>query len=214
MVVYLHWGAELESCPTRQQRATARALAEAGADIVVGTHAHVPLGSGWLGDTYVNYGLGNFLWYHDRRPESGVLQVRIEDGAVVDDAWVPAEIQPDGRPVPLTGADRAAAEADWRRLRGCTGLAEAPALAGPPGLLTHAPTVVGARRAGPRARCLLRDPRAGRLRPLGPRTSPSDSDGDRAAVPLRRARPGLRPRMRSELPAYRGIGATDRGGAP
>ncbi len=64
-------------------RAPRGRLAEAGADIVVGTHAHVPLGSGWLGDTYVNYGLGNFLWYHDRRPESGVLQVRIEDGAVV-----------------------------------------------------------------------------------------------------------------------------------
>ena len=134
VVVYLHWGAELESCPTPQQQGTARALAEAGADIVVGTHAHVPLGSGWLGDTYVNYGLGNFLWYHDRRPESGVLQVRIEDGAVVDGSWAPAEIQPDGRPVPIIGADREAAEADWRRLRGCTGLAEAPELAGPQGL--------------------------------------------------------------------------------
>ena len=58
VVVYLHWGAELKSCPTGQQRATASALAEAGADVIVGTHAHVPLGSGWIEDTYVSYGLG------------------------------------------------------------------------------------------------------------------------------------------------------------
>jgi poly-gamma-glutamate synthesis protein (capsule biosynthesis protein) len=127
VVVYLHWGAELQGCPTRQQRATARALAEAGADVVVGTHAHVQLGSGWLGKTYVNYGLGNFLWYHDRRPSSGVLQVHIRDGEVVGDAWVPAEIQPDGRPLPVTGRARAEAVAEWRRHRDCAGLAERPA---------------------------------------------------------------------------------------
>lgn len=127
VIVYMHWGAELKGCPTPQQRATARALAEAGADIIVGTHAHVQLGSGWLGDTYVNYGLGNFLWYHDRRPHTGVLQVRIEDGEVVGHSWVPAEIQRDGRPMPLTGKARAAALADWRELRGCAGLADTPA---------------------------------------------------------------------------------------
>jgi poly-gamma-glutamate capsule biosynthesis protein CapA/YwtB (metallophosphatase superfamily) len=130
VVVYMHWGAELQSCPTPRQRTTARALAEAGADVIVGTHAHVPLGSGWLGDTYVNYGLGHFLWYHDRRPETGVLHVRIEDGEVVGDTWTPAQIQRDGRPVPLTGKARRAAVDDWRRLRGCTGLAGAPTAGG------------------------------------------------------------------------------------
>lgn len=68
VVVYLHWGAELQGCPTAQQQTTARALAEAGADVIVGSHAHVLLGSGWLGDTYVDYGLGNFLWYHNHHP--------------------------------------------------------------------------------------------------------------------------------------------------
>ena len=59
------------------------ALAAAGADVIVGSHAHVQLGSGWLGNTYVNYGLGNFLWYHNDVPETGVLRVRVEDGQVV-----------------------------------------------------------------------------------------------------------------------------------
>ena len=64
VAVYLHWGAENRGCPTAGQRKLARSLADAGADVVVGTHAHVLLGAGMLDDTYVSYGLGNFLWYH------------------------------------------------------------------------------------------------------------------------------------------------------
>ena len=123
VVVYLHWGAELQGCPTAQQQTTAKALAEAGADVIVGSHAHVLLGSGWLGDTYVDYGLGNFLWYHNHNPETGVLRLTISDGQVVGDSWAPARIQTFGRPVPLRGGDRAAAIADWHRLHDCTGLA-------------------------------------------------------------------------------------------
>ncbi len=123
VVVYLHWGEELRGCPTDQQRATAAALAEAGADVIVGSHAHVLLGSGWLGDSYVDYGLGNFLWYHDHQPSTGVLRLRVHDGAVVRDTWTPARIGADGRPAPLPTAARAGAVDDWRRLRGCTGLA-------------------------------------------------------------------------------------------
>ena len=123
VVVYLHWGTEYRGCPTPRQRTTAQALAAAGADVIVGTHAHRLLGSGWLGDSYVNYGLGNFLWYHNRDPVSGVLRVRIHDGRVVGDSWVPARIGTHGLPLPLGGRVRADAVADWRRLRGCTDLA-------------------------------------------------------------------------------------------
>ena len=123
VVVYLHWGEELRGCPTHQQTVTARALAEAGADVVVGSHAHVLLGSGWLGDTYVDYGLGNFLWYHNHEPETGVLRLTVSDGQVVGDSWVPARIRTYGRPFPLQGRDRGDAIAGWHRLRGCTGLA-------------------------------------------------------------------------------------------
>ena len=126
VVVYLHWGREYRSCPTALQRRTAEALADAGADVVVGSHAHVLLGTGWIGETYVGYGLGNFAWYHNREPDSGVLRLRIEDGRVVSDDWVPAQIQRWGRPLPLAGRDREQAVADWRRLRACAGLAQRP----------------------------------------------------------------------------------------
>ncbi|MGZ8736218.1 MAG: CapA family protein [Nocardioides sp.] len=125
VIVYLHWGREGRSCPTPKQVDHARALSEAGADVVVGTHAHVLLGSGWMGDTYVNYGLGNYLWYHQRPPESGMLRLRVEDGEVVDDAWLPARLQADG-PELLPRPARAEAVAEWMALRGCAVLADAP----------------------------------------------------------------------------------------
>jgi len=161
VVVYLHWGEELRTCPTHQQLATAEALAEAGADVVVGSHAHVLLGSGWLGGAYVDYGLGNFLWYHDQQPETGVLRLTVRDGQVVGDSWVPARIRTDGRPTPVADPARAAAVADWRRLRACTGLASRPAssrgVTGPSG--PHAaPTAYTAsiRPIGPRLRDRMR----------------------------------------------------------
>ncbi len=72
----------------------------------------------------MNYGLGNFVWYHNARPDTGVLKVRIRNGSVVSDQWDPAVIQANGRPVPMAGARSAAAVSDWRQLRGCTDLAE------------------------------------------------------------------------------------------
>jgi len=123
VIVYLHWGENLLACPMPQQQVTAQALAAAGADISVGSHAHVLLGSGWLGNTYINYGLGNFLWYHNHHPETGVLRLTVHKGHVVGDSWVPARIQRYGLPLPLSGPDRARAITDWRRLRDCTGLA-------------------------------------------------------------------------------------------
>jgi poly-gamma-glutamate capsule biosynthesis protein CapA/YwtB (metallophosphatase superfamily) len=127
VVVYMHWGRTMQACPTAMQRTTAGALAAAGADVIVGSHAHVLLGSGWQQDTYVNYGLGNFVWYHDRPPQTGVLQLQLEDGKVVSDHWTPARIGPlGGRPLPLRFGARQRAVADWRVRRGCAGLASRP----------------------------------------------------------------------------------------
>jgi len=127
VAVYLHWGAENQRCPTAGQRKLAQKLADAGADVVVGTHAHVLLGAGMLDDTYVSYGIGNFLWYHGSPPATGVLRLQIVDGKVVRDDWVPGEIRPSGGPPrPLTGSARGAAIGEWRNLRGCAYLAPGP----------------------------------------------------------------------------------------
>jgi poly-gamma-glutamate synthesis protein (capsule biosynthesis protein) len=126
VVVYLHWGLEHQACPSQRQRLLARNLAQAGADVVVGSHAHVLGGSGWSGDTYVSYGLGNFVWYHDRQPDTGVLTLTVGADGVVDEAWTPALIAPGGKPRPVTGRDRSAAVDAWEDGRACAGLGSAP----------------------------------------------------------------------------------------
>ncbi|GAA3550749.1 hypothetical protein GCM10022197_02020 [Microlunatus spumicola] len=127
VAVYLHWGRENVGCPTAGQLDLAADLSAAGADVVVGSHAHQAQGSGMLGDTYVSYGLGNFLWYHGNQPDTGVLTVKLREGAVVDDQWVPGTIPSGGgQPQPLTGSARAGAVEEWEDLGGCTNLAPVP----------------------------------------------------------------------------------------
>ena len=155
VVVYLHWGREGRACPTSTQRTAARAVSAAGADVIVGSHAHVLLGSGWQQDTYVNYGLGNFLWYRNAERETGVLRLRVEDGQVVADDWVPAVLPTWDLPEPVLGPARRRAVADWRQLRGCAGLAARPTTR-PAARLSDAPGYHAAvRRIGPSLRARM-----------------------------------------------------------
>jgi poly-gamma-glutamate synthesis protein (capsule biosynthesis protein) len=123
VVVFLHWGIELEQCPSPAQRALAKRLVAAGADVIVGGHAHRVQGAGRMGSALVDYGLGNFVWYgtSELSTQTGVLLVTIEGRRVLGYRWVPARIV-DGVPRPLTGSERRSELASWRSLRGCTGL--------------------------------------------------------------------------------------------
>jgi poly-gamma-glutamate synthesis protein (capsule biosynthesis protein) len=129
VVVYLHWGQEGDDCPTGEMTGLAEALAAAGADLVVGAHAHLLLGGGWLGDTYVQYGLGNFLWWRDHRfsNDTGVLWVTVRDGRVQSVELRPAVIsERTGQPIPADGQDAERILRRYAELRGCTGLADHP----------------------------------------------------------------------------------------
>jgi len=124
VVVFLHWGVELASCPTVDQRRLARQLVAAGADVVVGSHAHQLLGAGRMRKAFIDYGLGNFAWYSSASgvtAETGVLLVSVTGGHVNGYRFEPARIA-SGSPYPLHGAERTSAIRSWRGLRGCTGL--------------------------------------------------------------------------------------------
>lgn len=126
VVVFMHWGIQGDDCPSASQVALARALSDAGADIVVGTHAHVVQGAGMLDETYIAYGLGNFVWYtsgSEAASTTGVLTLTVANGQVVDETWAPARIQADGLPLFSTGAAAAAATAAFAEQRACTDLA-------------------------------------------------------------------------------------------
>lgn len=123
VIVDLHWGQELTSCPTDNQKQLATALADAGADAIIGSHAHVLLGSGYLKGRYVAYGLGNFVFYNGsgKTAESGVLTLTFGARQVTQSVWTPAVLQA-GQPIPLTGTEAEQARARWEALRECSGL--------------------------------------------------------------------------------------------
>lgn len=123
VVVFLHWGIELEQCPSSDQRRLAKQLVAAGADVVVGGHAHRVQGTGRMGRALVGYGLGNFVWYgtSELSTQTGVLIVTVDGRRVLGYRWVPARIV-DGVPRPLTGSERRSELASWQALRGCAGL--------------------------------------------------------------------------------------------
>jgi poly-gamma-glutamate synthesis protein (capsule biosynthesis protein) len=123
LVAFVHWGVEKQVCPTGRQRELAQQLVDAGADVVVGSHAHVlqprtsvptPAGA-----SLVAYGLGNFVFYGrtDQATRSGVLTVTAKavPGAgpagkrSVSGAWTGARIV-GGRPRAVTGAELAAVQ--------------------------------------------------------------------------------------------------------
>jgi poly-gamma-glutamate capsule biosynthesis protein CapA/YwtB (metallophosphatase superfamily) len=129
VVVYLHWGIELEQCPTDEQQELARTLADAGADIVVGSHAHVLLGAGLLDKTFVGYGLGNFVWKNRNsvaETTTGVLTLTMTGQAVDRADWSPATVGADGLPHFATGARAEEMRRDFAGLRSCADLSAVP----------------------------------------------------------------------------------------
>lgn len=126
VVVYVHWGSNGGvSCPPDEARAFAREIAGAGARIIVGAHAHLLLGDGWIGDTFVQYGLGNFVWRRDDAysNDTGVLRVTLQGSAVEKAELVPALIsRRTGQPELATGQDAARIARKYADLRSCTGL--------------------------------------------------------------------------------------------
>ena len=128
VVVMLHWGVEGQQCPQAPAEDLAQTLVEAGADVVVGSHAHVLQGSGYLDGAYVHHGLGNFLFYSSGgglNTRSGVLTLTLAGRAVTDARWDPAVLE-GGRTTPLTGAAAERARSVQEALRDCTGLAARP----------------------------------------------------------------------------------------
>jgi poly-gamma-glutamate capsule biosynthesis protein CapA/YwtB (metallophosphatase superfamily) len=62
VLLFLHWGEELEPKETPEQQALAHRLIDAGADAIVGGHPHVTQSIEWYKDHPIVYSLGNFLF--------------------------------------------------------------------------------------------------------------------------------------------------------
>ncbi len=128
VIVFMHWGTEGQACPDPNQMSLAPKLAAAGASIIIGAHAHMLQASGWLGHTFVAYGMGNFLWWeHSYSTATGVLKLTLHRRAPLTAHFIPAVVSRTGQPVVLRGAQARRAAAHYASLRACSGLARRPA---------------------------------------------------------------------------------------
>lgn len=63
VVVSAHWDWEYKDYPSDATVELAHAIADAGADIILGHHPHVPQGIELYNDTFIIYSLGNFAFH-------------------------------------------------------------------------------------------------------------------------------------------------------
>ena len=107
LIVFIHWGEEYADDPAAHQRKAAKALIDAGADLVVGHHPHVLQGIERHGDGAIAYSLGNFLFENTNAvPKlTGVLRARFDERRCLEAlTFHPAYIKrtPSKHPAPAT----------------------------------------------------------------------------------------------------------------
>jgi poly-gamma-glutamate capsule biosynthesis protein CapA/YwtB (metallophosphatase superfamily) len=102
VVVYIHWGVDLDTLPREYQVAQAHRLIEAGADVIFGGHPHRLQPLEIYRGRPIFYSLGNFVWPHLSEGGSctGIAEVVVRPDGTVGARLIPTHIASDGHPVP------------------------------------------------------------------------------------------------------------------
>ncbi len=92
VIAYVHWGVEGVLNADAEQRRLAQRYIDAGADVIIGNHAHRLQGVEYIDGVPVFYGLGNF-WFSTGTLYTTILQVRIEKSGELITAMLPCKQQ-------------------------------------------------------------------------------------------------------------------------
>jgi poly-gamma-glutamate synthesis protein (capsule biosynthesis protein) len=107
VILFLHWGEELEEAPLPEQQALARRLIDAGADAIIGAHPHVTQTIDWYKGRPVVYSLGNFLFdYFPTDPpvwKGWIVRLTFSADASPKLEQYSVELDPAGVPHPVAG---------------------------------------------------------------------------------------------------------------
>ncbi|MEK7635680.1 MAG: CapA family protein [Patescibacteria group bacterium] len=82
VVVSFHWGEEYQTRSNKKQQEIGRALAEAGADLIIGHHPHVVQELERYKNSWIAYSLGNFIFdqnFSDETMNGLMLKAEIQD---------------------------------------------------------------------------------------------------------------------------------------
>ena len=94
VVVYFHWGIELDRTPSVRQKLLARVALRAGATVVLGAHPHVLQPRDRSGSRFVAWSLGNFVfdWNSPGTNRTGILRLGLGRNGVVSSRFLKARI--------------------------------------------------------------------------------------------------------------------------
>ncbi len=115
-VVYIHWGTEKTDELDWLQPVTAKQLAEAGADLIIGNHAHVLQAIAGVDGVPTIYSLGNF-WFNSGTCDTCFVKVVLKEGKMESFQFIPVR-QSGCYTKILTGAEK---EAVLSYMRGISG---------------------------------------------------------------------------------------------
>lgn len=101
VIVSIHWGRELDTTPRADDIANARAMIEAGANVIFGHHQHRLNPMEIVDGAAVFWGLGNFVWprISTDSATTAVARVFIHPDGTLEACMIPAFIATHGRPV-------------------------------------------------------------------------------------------------------------------
>jgi len=105
VIVMPHWGTEYRTSPDSSEKRLAKLIVEAGADLVIGGHPHVPQGAEVIEDTPVLYSLGNFV-FDQSMPETWT---GLTAGIIISDSQIEIHLLPvftkSSQPTPVSDAE-------------------------------------------------------------------------------------------------------------
>ncbi len=104
VIAYIHWGTENEEATDWAQEEQAVALAEAGADLIIGGHTHCLQRIDVVNGVPVAYSLGNF-WFNSKTLDTGMIEITLDENGLRDCRFVPC-LQSDCRTTLLTGEEK------------------------------------------------------------------------------------------------------------
>ncbi len=101
VIVVIHWGVELDTRPRGYQVDEAHRMIDAGADVIIGSHAHRLQPMGAYHGKPIFYGLGNFVWprLSAEGSATAVAEVVVRPDGTLVGRLLPATIVSDGHPV-------------------------------------------------------------------------------------------------------------------
>ena len=90
VVVLIHWGKEDSHELEQVQIDTSKIYIDAGADVIVGTHAHVLQGIDYYNHKPIIYNLGDFI-FNDETKDTGIFQIKLNDDGNMEYYFIPAK---------------------------------------------------------------------------------------------------------------------------